>query len=986
MGVTFFILFLALASPVREVATTGVKNSKAPGPHQVFVSPTLGSDDNDGLSRNTPVSSLYRARAVARSLSATDRTDDTTTTTVRLMKGTHWLPRALILNETSDSSTIWTSDELGSGRQETTVRAGLRVSNWTKWKSLAQERVTIWRAPNPFMKSAGDHAPFYHLVEGSKPAIPARFPNPGAGWLYNWSKASGGFMWTTATGLPPRFETSFARAYVWHPYGYSELTGLQQVNFSAKTAQLSPTPHMMLVKMRLEGAIDFIDEAGEWALGEDGFVYFCPSTPIADLNAPDAPVISAVSAPRVFDIRGATTSPRDTVHHIAIENLTIVGSGWLKNFESEWTFRMNSQPGVDPSGRWANTREGMLRVENATAVSLRGCKVTAVGTSAVWVEHAASNVVVENNWIEDVGFIGVRIDGWDIGGGKNPIPGSFPFSKPSDADTSFGHVIRNNFIHNVGRHVTYGSAVYVHQSHSVLVENNVLSRSPRNLISVFGIAYMWTAGGARGPYSTANYPDQPPVAYGVNLSFFSQYEVTTSSNLTFRYNDISHACTDSQDCGAWEAWGPGKDNTITNNAFHDIWGGMAQATTIIFPDSANNNFTISKNVLYNNLASSDPVRSPGGGSGVIPTGLKGYNQTMQDNIIADSELNGGVFVGPSGGLTLGKISVRRNIFSNATGGHAIKCGGGTYTHSNAICVRDVDMVATSTVGARLDSVHGPKDKVNPAWFGFNSEQLAGPILATLDFNLYDAPLMPVNSTLRALRPDVDVHSLGVTDPHAIAFERTPYSKWWNRSHLDYAVPSTSAAVSKLGFRQPNLARIGLELDRWHFDAADMFARCPLRRVEAESADRVFGLMLEPSFGISFPVSRAPLGQMSGSAFALYRNVNFGNVGSQLKVFRMRVCTSAATDIPKASTVVLKAGSPHGPTIVSVDLSASKDISSSGCGYIPGSYWVPGVENDDPKAMGEVSSTLLTPLSGRVDLYLSLVGGYAAIDWFVFSAT
>jgi hypothetical protein len=34
--------------------------------------------------------------------------------------------------------------------------------------------------------------------------------------------------------------------------------------------------------------------------------------------------------------------------------------------------------------------------------------------------------------------------------------------------------------------------------------------------------------------------------YGVTVDFFTQYELTTSSYLTFRGNDLSHACGDSQ--------------------------------------------------------------------------------------------------------------------------------------------------------------------------------------------------------------------------------------------------------------------------------------------------------------------------------------------------------------------------------------------------------------------------------------------------------
>ena len=105
-------------------------------------------------------------------------------------------------------------------------------------------------------------------------------------------------------------------------------------------------------------------------------------------------------------------------------------------------------------------------------------------------------------------------------------------------------------------------------------------------------------------------------------------------------------------------------------------------------------------MLYNNQASSNPTTSPGGGSGVTVTGLKGYNQTFCDNIVADSTLNGGIFMGPSGGLTLGLMHVDRNIFTNFTGGDSkLGCGGGEYTHSNtALCVRNMPTIAKGSVG------------------------------------------------------------------------------------------------------------------------------------------------------------------------------------------------------------------------------------------------------------------------------------------------
>jgi hypothetical protein len=41
--------------------------------------------------------------------------------------------------------------------------------------------------------------------------------------------------------------------------------------------------------------------------------------------------------------------------------------------------------------------------------------------------------------------------------------------------------------------------------------------------------------GGIGPYGDRHYPDVPPRVYGQNITFFNQYDVTTSSNISFRF-------------------------------------------------------------------------------------------------------------------------------------------------------------------------------------------------------------------------------------------------------------------------------------------------------------------------------------------------------------------------------------------------------------------------------------------------------------------
>jgi hypothetical protein len=320
----------------------------------------------------------------------------------------------------------------------------------------------------------------------------------------------------------------------------------------------------------------------------------------------------------------------------------------------------------------------------------------------------------------------------------------------------------------MGLHVTYGGGIYIHQSHSIVVEQNEISWSQRNLISTFG-------------YPPAIHSEM----YGVKVDFFSQYELTTSSHLTFRANDLSHACGDSQDCGIWEAWCPGRSNEIIGNAFHDHWATMGQAFTMLFPDSANNWWSASRNVFYNNLQSGVPTQSPGGSTGMTLVGLKSYNQTVTDNIIADSSHDAGVWVGESGGLG-GVYTVERNIFSNFT--QKGQCGGGEYSQAGAaLCYRDMPMIATNTIGGLLNDTYlrgicgnasappsAKKSCTDPAWFGFSAAELEQSLLTSVNANIYSAPLDPKTAALQKLRPDIDTRSVGgVSDP---GFVRTPFSQ------------------------------------------------------------------------------------------------------------------------------------------------------------------------------------------------------------------
>ena len=295
-------------------------------------------------------------------------------------------------------------------------------------------------------------------------------------------------------------------------------------------------------------------------------------------------------------------------------------------------------------------------------------------------------------------------------------------------------------------------------------------------------------------------------------------------------------------------------------------------------------------------------------------------------------------------------------------------------------IRDGQDLINRTVGDELNLTTGAKHNLNPDWFGLSKEIKAELLIAVgaIDRNVYDAPSPPKVSSLRA---DLDRSSEGNASARSIGFVRTPYSKWWNRTVLDYALPPDSPLLgAPIKFSPTELTRIGLQ-DDWPFDVNAPFLYSAARTIQTEHADRTIGLLMEPGFGISFPVGTKTLGPVAVAAMARFDHIVFH---ANLAIVRMRLCTppAGANAVP-ATAIEVRQGSPAGELVARVPLPVS--TATAHCGYIPGSYWLPGVMNDDPNAMVEVTAPLTVRQSGTKQLFLSLVGGYAAVDWMRFEA-
>lgn len=126
-------------------------------------------------------------------------------------------------------------------------------------------------------------------------------------------------------------------------------------------------------KVFVQGSKEFITEAGEWALdSEAGVVYLWPRDQ-ATMAAGKA-VVTMATTIRVLDILGEGWDVGNQATAIDFSGIVFSGS----DFSSHYLLfqRTNDTP--------VEFREGMIRIENATDVTVKDCAVLDAGHSVRW--------------------------------------------------------------------------------------------------------------------------------------------------------------------------------------------------------------------------------------------------------------------------------------------------------------------------------------------------------------------------------------------------------------------------------------------------------------------------------------------------------------------------------------------------------------------------------------------------------------------------
>jgi hypothetical protein len=572
----FLIISITSIFSTMSIPAFGIDQSLA----DFYVAPN-GSDSNPGT-QEKPFATIQCARDAVRGKIAKGMGRDVE---VVLRGGKYFIDDTIRFDQRDSGLDGYSVVYKGAKGEQAIVYGGKRINGWEKVSD------NIYRAKVEKGKR------FFRLFQNDSSLVMARHPNKGSGY-------GGGLevVDNTTITFPKSWSSyDFSDAQLFGFIGanwFSEMREVIAVDRDSRTLTVDPGAEAfggLNERVYIQGVKEFLDEPGEWCLNhKQGYVYCWPYS--GDI---EEQIIVAPISERVLDIRSDTIDK--PVSNISFENITFIGSDFCKS----WRI-FDENKGEGNGMMHEQVEHGLIYIENGENINVRFCKILGAGHSGVLLNRYAQNCSVYGCWIEDAGYVGVNLTGWDFGQG--------PFASPEESYVNKNNTISNNFIYDCGAFVGHGCGVYSIQSGDNTISHNVIAFMPRYGIAFKGRRYGHIFGGL--------------IFYGRKVDFQNQFDFNHGRNNLVAYNDISNVCRDSFDYGAIESWGSGRDNVWRNNAIHDLdpsvdWDGWAHA---IFPDDSTHHLAVRDNIVYNCQG--------GNMTGVIMA--KNIELLVENNIFADN--------------------------------------------------------------------------------------------------------------------------------------------------------------------------------------------------------------------------------------------------------------------------------------------------------------------------------------------------------------
>ena len=485
-----------LQRPPFHPATFSDDNTGATSSDVLYVSAAAaaGGDGSPGK----PFASLGRAQAAVRKLLASAAGSGDVTVSIA---GGAYFNTSLALTEADSPSpgggqVSWQA----AAGATVAVYGGARITGWTRSLNM---RPGIWQATLPKeLVDAEGRARFGTLVQDERSAWLARTPNFGSGYLPCGGSDS---SFSCAAGvLPVGFDCQLSPGASGANNATSACSVFMRAGYSSDLRAVTgivtnPTTQAVSVAFYhpgsgsrgdfyIQGALEFLDQEGEWAVHR-GTLYYWPYSAHGMPLSPESLTITAPVTQRVFSFVGSSHAKR--TRGITLSGLRIIGSSMPQTYI--FMCRGNG-PGASPHGASCgpdggpdsvdetNTSprgasEGMVYMENASDITVKNCALRAAGIAGFWFEEANENHTLEGNWVQDIAGFGLYSNG--VEGGDRRYTGL-------EGDNNHGHTIHNNIFADGGRQIVYGTGVWLYQTGSTSITHNIIHRFPRDGVGFYG--------------------------------------------------------------------------------------------------------------------------------------------------------------------------------------------------------------------------------------------------------------------------------------------------------------------------------------------------------------------------------------------------------------------------------------------------------------------------------------------------------------------
>lgn len=510
-----------------------------PTPHEIHVAPE--GDDAAAGTREAPLATPLAARDAARAWRAAGNDGPIEI----VLSGTHYLPEGLTFGPEDSGRTgaltTWRSDRTGFGRRGARIVTepahligGLPLGPWQ------DEGDGVWSAPWPEGHTVRE------LFQDGRPLTRARIPKEGyftiAGEVEGNEREA--FRFAPDAFDPAGIDFSHAEVFVWPEHNWFSFTRpIEGVAAETRTVRLAePVPNYRLTagsRYRLGNARAFLTEAGEYTVDANARRVFV--RPFANAEGEDPAVPSSEEPdPRFVGSTAAhllhfAGAPGAPVQHIRFEEVNLsVAQG------------------------------DIVRMEHAAHLALDACRMENSGVNGVTMQGHARNNSVTRSEIRQLGQHGVVLQG---------LP-------PGQPDVNSHHRVHSNHIHHGGRLVGHGCGVYISQSGHNAITHNEIHHMPRYGTSIKGVRFHVLRAQVPG------------------VTWENRHDFLHSRSNVLAYNRIHRVNLDSQDTGAMEAWGPGRDNLIDHNLIHDAGNDEFNLQMGIYLDDAADYFTVTNNIIH----------------------------------------------------------------------------------------------------------------------------------------------------------------------------------------------------------------------------------------------------------------------------------------------------------------------------------------------------------------------------------------------------